>query len=124
METTTVKFTLGGKEFTIPKPLLFGQLRVVEPLISDIFEQTKAKTKWSKESFDKVATIIVTAVGLTTLNMEQLDKLPTTSVELFDAFRVIMDASCMFKPAPPGAEKSGEASASIGDTSTQTSEHL
>jgi hypothetical protein len=114
-----LKITLGGQEFSVPKPLTFGQLRVIEPLTSGIFAEVKAKGRFSVECYDSIATIIITAVGIANLDAQKLNAMPLTSAELYEAFKTICDASCMFAKPDPGASQ-GEARASIGDTSTQT----
>jgi hypothetical protein len=120
MEKTVLTIKLGGEKFQVRKPLGFGQLRVIEPLTQEVFADVKAQAKFSVETYNKLATILMTACGVEKLSAEKLNNLQTTSKELFDAFKIICDASCMFAKGDAAGDQKGEARASTGDTSTQT----
>ena len=121
----TLTFTLAEQKFDIAKPLPFGKLRIIEPLATEIFAEFKASAdrkeakRWAPGEYIKLATMIVTAVGKDKLDGAQLDNLNITPAQLFIAFATISDACCMFVKREDES-KPGEASASIGDSSTQT----
>lgn len=111
METTKHTLTLGDRKFEIVAPLVFEQLRIVEPSLAKIMEMRKASEVPEESYYNLIANAILTAVGDPTFTRAELDKTRMTSADLGNAFKTIAFAAGMWREKENGEAASGEAAA-------------
>lgn len=122
METAEMQIILGGKPYKFTAPLMFKQLKFVQPALEKLRGEIKKGNAISEEAYELIAQVVVLTLrednpSFARITFDAIRLLPN---ELNNAVTIIVKATSMYVEEAKGesGEVTGEASQSIGDSST------